>query len=181
MASVLIVNSSPRANSNTRAIAARATAAAQKNGHEVETVEIGKAKINPCIGCEVCHTKTPGKCVFQDAMGEHLAKLARAEIVIFASPIYYFTMNAQMKTFLDRCYSGGVEVFQGKRVGAIFAYGDVDPLKSGCVNAIRTLQGICEYIPCQWLGAVYGAAMEEGEAEGNAELMKMADEFGAAL
>lgn len=181
MANILVINSSPRTNSNTRVVVARVAAAAKQNGHVIEIIEIGKAKINPCIGCEVCHEKTPGKCVFPDVMSECHAKLASAEIIIFAGPIYYFTMNAQMKAFLDRCYAIGVEPFKGKRVGAIFVYGDVDPVKSGCVNAIRTFQDICAYIPCQWLGAVYGTAWEEGDAEKNEELLRLADEYGAAL
>lgn len=181
MARILIVNSSPRKDSNTRALAARAAEAAAKNGHDVETVEIGRAKISPCIGCETCHAKTPGKCVFDDDMTGLYAKLAQAEAIVLSSPIYYFTINAQMKLFLDRCYAVGVEVFRNKRVGAIFAYGDVDPVKSGCVNAIRTLQDICAYMPCQWIGALYGTAWDEGEAANNQELLEAADEFGAAL
>lgn len=181
MGNVLIINSSPRKNSNSRALSERVAAAAANNGHEVRTVDVGRAKIHPCTGCETCHGKTPGKCVFDDDMTEMYAHLDWAGIIVFSSPIYYFTVNAQMKLFLDRCYAVGVEAFKDKRVAGVFVYGDVDPVKSGCVNAIRMFQDICAYIPAKWVGAVYGTAMEEGEAVKDEELLKAAEEFGAAL
>lgn len=181
MSTILIVNSSPRKNSNTRALAARAAAAAAEKGHEVETVEIGREKINPCIGCETCHTRTPGKCVFDDAMTDFYTKIAKADVIVFSGPIYYFAVSAQTKVFLDRTYAIGPEAFAGKRVGAIFAYGDDDPVKSGCVNAIRMFQDICAYTGATWAGALYGTAMEEGEVADNPGLLALAGEYGAAL
>lgn len=181
MANILIINSSARNKNNTRILAAAAAEAAEKNGHAVTTIDVGRADIKPCVGCEGCHQGSGGPCVIDDAMTAFYPEVTRAEVIVFSAPIYYFSINAQAKAFLDRCYSLGVEAFRGKRVGAIFAYGDEDPVKSGCINAIRMFQDICAYASAQWLGAVYGTAWEEGEAGDNAELLEKARAFGAAL
>lgn len=180
MSNILIINSSPRNDSNTRLMAAMVAEGAGKNGHAVTTIEIGKADIHPCIGCKACKVN-PGKCVFDDAMTVFYVELQKADTIIFASPIYYFNINAQAKLFLDRTYALGVDAFENKRIGAVFAYGDVDPVKSGCINALRTFQDICAFVSAKWVGAVYGSAWEKGDAAKNPELLKMAVEFGETL
>lgn len=181
MARILVINSSPRANSNTRALAAALAEGAEGKGHSIKTVEIGKTSIRPCIGCETCHGKTPGKCVYDDAMTGLLDEMASADAVVFSSPVYYFTINAQMKLFIDRTYAAGAGLFKGKKIAAVFAYGDVDPVKSGCVNAIRMFQDICAYVEADWAGAVYGTAWDEGDVKNNPALLLEAREFGSAL
>lgn len=180
MAKILIVNSSPRGDSNSRLMAAKVAESAGKNGHDVTTIDVGKAQIHPCIGCESCH-KTPGKCVFDDAMTSFYPLVQQADTLIFSSPIYYFNINSHMKLFLDRTYALRESGLHGKRVDAVFAYGDDDPVKSGCINAIRTFQDICAYVSAAWIGVVYGSAYERGDAAKNPELLKMAEEFGAKL
>lgn len=181
MANVLIVNSSARKNSNSRALSDRVAAAASKSGHAVKTVEIGAASIHPCIGCDACKTGTPGKCVFTDDMTALYSEVKAADAVIFAGPIYFFTINAQTKLFLDRLYALDGGDYAGKRFGAVFAFEGDDPMDSGCVNAIRMFQDICAYTKAAWIGAIYGSAWKQGEAAGNPELLKKAEDFGAAI
>lgn len=180
MAKILIINSSPRGDSNSRAMSAKVAESATRNGHTVTTIDVGKAQIHPCTGCEACH-KNPGKCVFNDAMTEFYPLVSEADTLIFSSPIYYFNINSHMKLFLDRTYALRESGLQNKLVGAIFAYGDDDPVKSGCINAIRTFQDICAFVSATWLGAVYGTAWERGDAAKNPALLALAEEFGAKL
>ena len=70
-------------------------------GHEVEKINLGAKKINYCLGCGVCNAT--GKCVQKDDMAEMIAKVQNADTIIFATPIYYYEMSGQLKTFLDRC------------------------------------------------------------------------------
>lgn len=181
MASILVVNGSARKNSNSRALSAKVADEAARAGHTVKTVEIGTAAIHPCIGCDTCRDKAPGHCVFTDDMTPLYADVQAADIVIYAGPIYYFTVNAQTKLFLDRLYALGDKAYAGKQVGAVFAFEGEDPMDSGCVNAIRMFQDICAYTKARWIGAVYGSVWKQGEAADNAALLRKAEEYGREL
>lgn len=184
MSKVLVVNCSARKNSNTRMLSAKVEAGAAKAGHATKTIEIGRAAIHPCIGCDTCQNKTPGKCVFNDDMTNFYTEMKAADIIVFSSPIYYFTVNAQTKLFIDRLYALGNENNQGlsgKQIGGVFAYGGGDEVDSGCVNAIKMFQDICGYAASKWLGAVHGSLWEEGAAANRPELLRKAEEFGASF
>ncbi len=74
----------------------------QEGGIEVEMIDLLDYTIRPCSGCFSCWTKTPGSCIHQDDMSELLQKLDRAECVVYAQPLYVFTVPGIMKNFLDR-------------------------------------------------------------------------------
>ena len=75
---------------------------AQSAGAEIETIKLKDMKINPCTGCYTCWTKTPGECIFQDDMIDLRLKFRKADLIIFASPLYIFSVTGIMKNFLDR-------------------------------------------------------------------------------
>ena len=77
------------------------------------------------------------------------SKLVAAEGVIYASPVYWFTVSAQMKLFMDRCYAlvgPSGYALKGKKMAVALAYGDADPFRSGAVNALRTFQDAFTYV-----------------------------------
>ena len=70
---------------------------------DVEVVNIHRKKINYCKGCFVCWTKTPGKCVYKDDMSkELLSKYLECDLAIMATPLFHYTVNAKLKTFIER-------------------------------------------------------------------------------
>jgi len=75
---------------------------AQSAGAEIETIKLKDMQINPCTGCYTCWTKTPGDCIFQDDMTDLRLKFRKADLIIFASPLYIFSVTGIMKNFLDR-------------------------------------------------------------------------------
>ena len=75
---------------------------AESAGAAVEFVRLKDMKINPCSGCYSCWTKTPGQCIFKDDMTELRKKFRKADLVVFASPLYIFNVTGIMKNFLDR-------------------------------------------------------------------------------
>ncbi len=102
---VLALNSSPRGGgqSKTEWMLDHLVAGMQSAGAQVEKIDLRKKKINYCIGCFTCWTKTPGQCVHKDDMSAELfAKFIAADLVVYATPLYHFTLNAQMKTFIER-------------------------------------------------------------------------------
>jgi multimeric flavodoxin WrbA len=76
---------------------------AREGGAETETIYLKDRNINYCLGCFHCLTKTPGICVHKDDMPPLLEKVRLADVLVYASPLYIYTVTAQMKTFLDRC------------------------------------------------------------------------------
>ena len=101
MKNVLIISSSLRGGSNSEILAHEAEKGAIDAGNVVEFINLKGKKIKFCIGCLACQ-KT-GKCVQKDDMAEMIAKVQNADVLIFATPIYYYEMSGQLKTFLDRC------------------------------------------------------------------------------
>jgi len=102
---VLAVNSSPRAQgqSKTKLMLDHLVKGMRGAGAEVEVVDLKTKKMNYCIGCLACWTKTPGVCVHKDDMtSELLPKFLESDLAILATPLYHFTINAQMKTFIER-------------------------------------------------------------------------------
>jgi multimeric flavodoxin WrbA len=75
----------------------------EEAGAEVEVVNLREKKIENCIGCFTCWTKTPGKCIHKDDMTKELfPKWLKSDLVVYATPLYHYTVNAEMKAFIER-------------------------------------------------------------------------------
>ena len=99
---VLMINGSPRVGGNTAIALKEMEKAFEKNGIEVETVQIGNKAIRGCIACGTCAKK--GQCVFDDAVNEVAPKFAEADGLVIASPVYYASANGTLVSFLDRLF-----------------------------------------------------------------------------
>ena len=115
-------------------------------------------------------------------------KVRAADALVYASPIYWFTVSAQTKLFMDRCYALGGDsdyvnehALAGKRIGIVLTYGGDDPFDSGAINAIRTFQDTFNYVPAEIVDIVYGYASDAGEIRGNQTLMQKAFKLGEKL
>lgn len=97
---VLIISSSLRAGSNSEILARECEKGAKAAGHEVEFISLKGKEIKFCVGCLSCQ-KT-GSCVLLDDVPGIMAKVKAAEVIVFATPIYYYEMSGQLKTLLDR-------------------------------------------------------------------------------
>ena len=100
---VLVIHGSMRTNGNTRILADEFIRGAQEAGHETEKVELRDKTFGDCYGCRACHNNG-GTCVQKDDMAEVLEKVKAADVIVLASPLYYFTWTGLMKRFLDRTY-----------------------------------------------------------------------------
>ncbi|MFC1950729.1 flavodoxin family protein, partial [Chloroflexota bacterium] len=141
--------------------------------------------IKPCTGCDVCLEDITKDCNINDDMMKLYPKLRQADAMVIASPIYWFTVCAQTKLFMDRCYAllgpQYDHVLKGKRIGIVLTYGDPDPFCSGAVNALRTFQDVFSYIGAPIIGMVYGTASAAGEIKQNHDLMEKAYLLGKQL
>lgn len=177
---ILILKGSPRENGNSSVLANVAAAGAGEAGAAVDVYSLHTMDIRPCDACDSC-METGGVCVVSDDMQTLYPKLQEADVILLASPIYWFTMSAQLKACIDRFYAfeGSEElVFAGKKFAIVLTYGDSDPYSSGAVNAIHTFQSMCRYLNAEIIGMVYGTANDIGDIEKQPELMEQAYNLG---
>ena len=103
MKNVLIITASYREKSNSSMLASCFKDGALSSGNNVEIVSLRNKNINFCRGCFAC--QKIGKCVINDDANEITDKIASSDVVVWATPIYYYEMSGQMKTMIDRANS----------------------------------------------------------------------------
>lgn len=97
---IIVLQGSPNKNGSTHLLAQSFKDGAESAGHTVETIDVAHANIHPCIGCVHCGYEGP--CVQKDDVAVIRTKLLNADMVVFATPLYYYGMSAQLKTLIDR-------------------------------------------------------------------------------
>ena len=103
MKKVLIISTSLRNNSNSDILAKSFGDGATAAGNEVEYVTLRDKKMEFCRGCFACQRL--GKCVIKDDSNAIVDKMAEADVIVWATPVYYYSMSGQMKTLIDRANS----------------------------------------------------------------------------
>ncbi len=98
---VLILAGSPRKNGNSAALCRSFASGAEESGHQVETIYLGEKKIGYCRACYHCQ-KSNGVCIIKDDMAEILDRMNAADVLVMASPVYFYSVSAQMKALIDR-------------------------------------------------------------------------------
>ena len=175
---VLILSTSPRKNSNSEALAEAFGKGAAEAGNDVEIIRMREKNYRFCLGCFAC--QRTGKCVIKDDMAEIVPKMEQADVLVFATPIYYYEMSGQMKTLLDRANPLFV---------ADYHFRDVYFLSSAAESEDtvpqRAQSGLEGWIECfekaRLAGTVFGGGVTEiGEIQGSPALEK-AYETGKAV
>ena len=182
---VLIVKTSPRKRGNSTLLAEQVAAGARAAGAEVDSITVQGMDIQPCTACEACKDTEEGDCILDDDMQALYPKIRQADVIVVATPVYFFTMSAQAKLFIDRCYAliqtARGNLLTGKKFAFVLAYGDTDLFTSGGINAIRAFQDMCRYLEAEVVGFVYGTASEEGEIQSQSDLLEEAYRLGQKL
>ncbi len=97
---IIVISSSLRLDSNSNILADEFIKGAINKGHKVEKIDLKNKTINYCKGCLAC-SKT-NRCVIKDDSNEIIEKMKNADVIVFASPIYFYSISGQLKTLLDR-------------------------------------------------------------------------------
>jgi multimeric flavodoxin WrbA len=106
---VLILSSSPRRGGNSDLLCDRFKSGAREAGNQAEKIFLKDKEINYCTGCGTCLIGGK-KCPQKDDMAEVLEKMIAADVIVMATPVYFYTMNAQMKTLIDRTCARYTEI-----------------------------------------------------------------------
>ena len=102
---ILILNGSPTRNGNTAALVEAFKEGAESKGHDVTILNVAHKKVGGCLSCGYCRNQGNGKCVQKDDMQDIYPFIQEADMITFASPIYYFTMSAQLQAVIQRFYA----------------------------------------------------------------------------
>lgn len=103
MKNILIISSSPRKNGNSQMLCEQFKRGAEEKGHMVTLVRLMEKIIGFCRACDGC-MRNGGICVLNDDMAEILKLFQEADVLVLATPVYFYGISAQMKTFIDRTY-----------------------------------------------------------------------------
>lgn len=139
MKNVLIVSASPRKGGNSDMLCDQFAKGAKESGHKVEKIFLASKKIGYCIGCGVCNSTH--KCVQKDEMAELLDKMVEADVIVLATPVYFYSMDGQMKTFIDRTVPRYTEI---KNKDFYFIMTAADTQKENLKRTMETFRGFTE-------------------------------------
>ena len=165
---IAILNGSPKVG-NTAAMVNAFAEGAKEAGHEVEILHVGKMKINGCLACEYCHTKGEGKCVQKDDMEKVMPAYKDADMVVFASPIYYFDVTAQLSAAIQRVYAIGKPA-KASKAALLLSSASPNPYD----GAIATYKGILAFTGIEDAGIITAAGDENGSEAKMAEIRAFA-------
>ena len=174
MKNVLIVSSSPRKNGNSELLCKEFCEGALEMGHNAELVRLADLRIGYCKGCYACRKK--GRCVQEDDMPALLEKVRAADVLVLATPVYFYCMSAQLKTFIDRLFFAYSDVHAD--IYLIITAHDTDmPHLEQTAEAIRGCTRDC-FVDCEEKGClIVGGVGKRGEVIGREE-METAFEMG---
>ncbi len=174
---VLILSSSPRKKGNSNALCDRFIEGAIEASHSVEKVVLAEKTINYCTGCYAC--RTHGKCAQKDDMAQILDSMSAADVIVMATPVYFYTMCAQMKAVIDRTVARYTEIANKE------FYFIVTAADSNKAALERTIEGFRGFTAClrgaKEKGIVYGGGAWEIGAVQKTHAMKQAYEMGKAI
>jgi multimeric flavodoxin WrbA len=111
MKNVLIISSTPRKGGNSDVLCDEFAKGAKESGNKVTKIRIADKKISYCTGCYACHPSSPDgsaatgknhKCVIKDDAKSVLDKMMKSDVIVFASPVYFYSVSAQLKALFDR-------------------------------------------------------------------------------
>jgi len=165
MKRVLILSASPRKGGNSDTLCGEFMRGAQDAGNTVEKIALREQKIGYCTGCGVCNSTH--RCVQKDDMTEVLEKMVEADVIVLATPVYFYAMSGQMKTLIDRTVPRYTEIAD-KDFYFIVTAADTDTkMMKRTIEGFRGFTEDC-LDSAHEKGIVYGTgAWQTGEIKGN--------------
>jgi multimeric flavodoxin WrbA len=175
---VLILSTSLRKNSNSEILAGEFAKGAKKAGHEVEQISLKDKEINFCKGCLVCQTTK--HCVMQDDAEVIAQKMIAADVLVFATPIYYYEMSGQMKTMLDRTNPLFTADYAFREIYLLATAADLD--QSAINGAIHGLKGWLDcFDKTELKGVLLGTGVTKAAEISGTPILPKAYEMGETI
>jgi multimeric flavodoxin WrbA len=159
---VLILSGSPRKGGNSDALCDRFMKGALEAGNDVEKIRVAEKRIGYCTACYYCQKEK--RCRIDDDMAPILQKMIDADVIVLSSPVYFYSIDAQLKTLLDRTVARWLEV-KGKEFYYIATCADKE--RKSLETTIACFRGYADCVEgSKEMGIVYGTGVyEKGEVE----------------
>lgn len=172
---VLILSGSPRKGGNSDILCDEFMKGALESGNNVEKIRVAEKKIAPCSACYFCRDNG-GKCVHKDDMAEVLQKMIDADVLVLASPVYFYSVDAQLKALIDRTVARWLEV---KNKDFYYIVTMADEELSSADTTIACFRGYADCVSgAKEKGILIGNGVYEKEEINNTNKLKEAYEMG---
>lgn len=172
---VLILSGSPRKGGNSDLLCDEFLRGAQESGNQAEKIFLRSKKIAPCNACYFCKN-SGGRCAIPDDMTQILDKMQAADVIVMASPVYFYSIDAQMKAVIDRSVARWTEIPNKEFYYIMTAAEDSDTVMDCTLECFRgfaaCLEGAVEK------GVIYGKGVYEAGAIQGHPAMQEAYEMG---
>lgn len=172
---ILILSGSPRQGGNSDLLCDEFMRGAVDGGHQVKKILVRGQKIAPCNACYYCREQD-GRCIIEDDMSEILDQIQWADVIVMASPVYFYSIDAQMKIIIDRSVARWTNISNKEFYYIMTAAETSDMVMDGTLACLRgfalCLSGSKEK------GVLYGKGVYEAGAVKNTPYMQQAYEMG---
>lgn len=160
MKKVLILSGSPRKGGNSDILCDEFARGAEEAGNSVEKIRVSEKNIGYCRACYAC--RGTGVCVIKDGMAEIMQKIIDADVIVLASPVYFYSIDAQLKAVIDRTVARWTEV-KNKELYYIVTAADEE--RASADGTLACFRGYADCIEgAREMGVIYGmGAYEKGE------------------
>lgn len=163
MKKILVLSASPRQGGNSDTLCDQLIKGAKEVGHETEKIDVHHQKIGFCMACYAC--KKTGQCVQKDDMDIILEKMVNSDVIVLSTPVYFYSMDGQLKTFIDRTLPRYTEI----KNKDFYFIATAAAKKEAMERTINSMRGFTDCCPGSKVkGIIYGAgAWQLGDIQGN--------------
>ncbi len=175
---IVVLQGSPNIKGSTNILVEKFTQGAEEAGHSVQRFDVARMKIKSCLGCWACHAEE--KCAQHDDEDAIRAAILDADMIAFASPLYYFNITSQLKTVIDRFCAFNTSLMNKKMKCAWLSVGaDVSDWMFDAIDSQAKTMG--RYLQFELVGAVYGKGCGTPEETAASVYPQKAYELGKSL
>ena len=181
---ILILNGSPRLNGNTKELIKRVAQGAESAGHEVTCFDLQKMKINGCLGCCKGGKDENHPCVQKDDMEKIYPAYREADVVVLASPMYYWGISGQLKCAFDRLFAVAelTPNYANPKKDCILLMAAEGNDESNFAPVRAFYEGLTSHLGWKNIGIIYaGGNMDAGEILNKPDQLKAAEELGKSI
>lgn len=174
---IFVLTGSPRKNGNSNTLANHFIKGAEEAGHKVMRFDAAFKSVHPCTGCNSCGMNGP--CIFKDDFEFVRQHIVEADMVVFATPMYYFGISAQLKAVIDRFYAINGQLHRPKKAALLMTYADNSPEKEGAIINHYTV--LLNYLGWQDMGQIIAPGVWPAGAVNKTEYPQRAYLLGKSL
>jgi len=158
MSKIVVLAGSMRRHGNTESLVSSFTEGAKQNGNEVTVLSVADYHVAPCTGCNACRKRENKDCVIKDDMQQVFSILKGADIIVLASPVYFYGLSARLKAIIDRLHQPARSELNVKRLGLLLVAADTLPAVFDAIKLQYHL--ILDYFHLQTIGEVLAYGVE---------------------